>query len=177
MKTAICYYSRHHGNTLKVLEAMAEAAEIDLIDVTSRMAARLPQYDRIGFASGIYYSKFHDTVVHYAAQYLPEGKETFFVCTHGSTACPEKYYAAITEAVKAKNCPILGTFSCRGYDTFGPFKLISGMAKATRMRMTCKGHAPLSRPCKSRKTPAARSFVPRSSLPAFSFFITAYTAY
>ena len=61
MKTAICYYSRHHGNTLKVLEAMAEAAEIDLIDVTSRMAARLPQYDRIGFASGIYYSKFHDT--------------------------------------------------------------------------------------------------------------------
>ena len=44
MKTAICYYSRHHGNTLKVLEAMAEAAEINLIDVTSRMAARLPQY-------------------------------------------------------------------------------------------------------------------------------------
>ena len=40
MKTAICYYSRHHGNTLKVLEAMAEAAEINLIDVTSRMAAR-----------------------------------------------------------------------------------------------------------------------------------------
>ena len=39
MKTAICYYSRHHGNTLKVLEAMAEAAEINLIDVTSRMAA------------------------------------------------------------------------------------------------------------------------------------------
>lgn len=77
MKTAICYYSRHHGNTLKVLEAMAEAAEINLIDVTSRMAARLPQYDRIGFASGIYYSKFHDTVVHYAAQYLPEGKEPF----------------------------------------------------------------------------------------------------
>ena len=103
MKTAICYYSRHHGNTLKVLEAMAEVAEIDLIDVTSRIAARLPQYDRI--------------------------KETFFVCTHGSTACPEKYYAAITEAVKAKNCPILGTFSCRGYDTFGPFKLIGGMAK------------------------------------------------
>ena len=43
MKTAICYYSRHHGNTLKVLEAMVEAADIDLIDVTSRMAAHLPQ--------------------------------------------------------------------------------------------------------------------------------------
>lgn len=178
MKTAICYYSRHHGNTLKVLEAMAEAAEIDLIDVTSRMAAHLPQYDRIGFASGIYYSKFHDTVVHYAAQYLPEGKETFFVCTHGSTTCPEKYYAAITEAVKTKNCPILGTFSCRGYDTFGPFKLIGGMAwpRATRMRMTCKGPVPLSRPCKSQKH---RQFAPlsRGARCRPFLFCTAYTAY
>lgn len=32
MKTAVCYYSRHHGNTLKVLQAMGE---IDLIDVTA----------------------------------------------------------------------------------------------------------------------------------------------
>lgn len=129
MKTAICYYSRHHGNTLKVLEAMAEAAGADLIDVTSRMAARLPQYDRIGFASGIYYSKFHKTVVDYAAQYLPQGKEVFLVCTHGSKSCPEKYFSAITAAVKAKDCPILGSFSCRGYDTYGPFTLIGGMAK------------------------------------------------
>ena len=167
MKTAICYYSRHHGNTLKVLEDMAEAAEIDLIDVTSRMAARLPQYDRIGFASGIYYSKFHDTVVHYAAQYLPEGKETFFVCTHGSTACPEKYYAAITEAVKAKNCSILGTFSCRGYDTFGPFKLIGGMAK---------GHPDADDLQRAEKH---RQFAPCPAELAAGlfFFYTAYTAY
>ena len=122
MKTAICYYSRHHGNTLKVLEAMAEAAGADLIDVTSRIAARLPQYDRIGFASGIYYSKFHEAVVNYAAQYLP-------VCTHGSKDCPEKYYAAIRQIAEQKGCPVLGCFSCRGYDTFGPFKLIGGMAK------------------------------------------------
>ena len=129
MKTAICYYSRHHGNTLKVLETMAEAAEIDLIDVTSRLAARLPQYDRIGFASGIYYSQFHETVINYAAQYLPAGKEVFFLCTHGSRNCPEKYFSAITAAAKEKNCRILGRFSCRGYDTYGPFKLVGGIAK------------------------------------------------
>ena len=54
MKTAICYYSRHHGNTLKVLKAMAEGTGIDLIDVTSRVAVHLEDYDCIGFASGIY---------------------------------------------------------------------------------------------------------------------------
>ena len=32
MRTAVCYYSRHHGNTRKVLEAMAREGEIDLID-------------------------------------------------------------------------------------------------------------------------------------------------
>ena len=32
MKTAICYLSCHHGNTRKVVEAMAEAGGADLID-------------------------------------------------------------------------------------------------------------------------------------------------
>ena len=41
MKTAICYYSHHHGNTMQVLEAMAQEQEIDLINVTSRIAAHL----------------------------------------------------------------------------------------------------------------------------------------
>ena len=33
MKTAVCYYSRHHGNTRKVLDAMAGEGNLDLIDV------------------------------------------------------------------------------------------------------------------------------------------------
>ena len=45
MKTAICYYSRHHGNTLKVLQAMAEEGDVDLIDVTTRQAVQLEGYD------------------------------------------------------------------------------------------------------------------------------------
>ena len=56
MKTTICYYSRHHGNTRKILEAMARGNGVDLIDVTSRVAVYLEDYDCIGFDSGIYYS-------------------------------------------------------------------------------------------------------------------------
>ena len=58
MKTAIVYYSKHHGNTKKLLDAIAAAAEVDLIDVTADKDADLLGYDRIGFASGIYYSSF-----------------------------------------------------------------------------------------------------------------------
>ena len=41
MKTAICYFSYHHGNTLKVAEAMAEAGDVDLIDLRTRQTVHL----------------------------------------------------------------------------------------------------------------------------------------
>lgn len=55
MRTAVCYYSRHHGNTRKVLEAMAREGEIDLIDATVCQTVRLEDYDCVGFASGVYF--------------------------------------------------------------------------------------------------------------------------
>lgn len=127
MKTAVCYYSCHHGNTLKVLKAMAEGTDIDLIDVTARPAVHLEEYDCIGFASGIYYSKFQETVLDFARQYLPQGKDVFFVYTCGSMR--KGYTKAITETVTAKEANILGEYGCRGFDTFGPFRLIGGIAK------------------------------------------------
>ena len=125
MKTAICYYSRHHGNTLRVLEAMALGQDVDLVDVTCRATVHLDGYDVVGFASGIYYGKFHRAVLQFASQYLPRGKDVFFVCTYGS----RKNTQSIAEVVHAKGSRILGEFGCRGYDTFGPFKLLGGIAK------------------------------------------------
>ena len=127
MKTAVCYYSRHHGNTLKVLKAMAGEGQADLIDVTTRQAVRLEAYDRIGFASGIYYGSFQKSVLQFARQYLPEGKATFFVYTYGMFR--PGYAKAIGQIAQEKGCPVLGSFGCKGYDTFGPFKLLGGIAK------------------------------------------------
>ena len=127
MKTAICYYSRHHGNTLKILEAMAEEGEVDLIDVTTRQAVGLEKYDCIGFASGVYFGKFHEGVLAFARQYLPQGKPVFFVYTYGGAKGAGT--KALAEIAKEKGCPVLGEFSCKGYDTFGPFKLVGGLAK------------------------------------------------
>ena len=127
MKTAICYYSRHHGNTRKVLAAMAQGSGVDLIDVTSRVAVHLEDYDCIGFASGIYYSKFQETVLDFARQYLPRDKDVFFVYTCGSMR--KGYTNAIAAVVTDKGANIRGEYGCRGFDTFGPFKLIGGIAK------------------------------------------------
>ena len=127
MRTAICYYSRHHGNTLKVLKAMAEEGDVDLIDVTLRQSVRLEEYDCIGFASGLYAFEFQKAVAAFARQYLPQGKPVFFVYTYGGAKGSGA--KAVAEIAGEKHCPVLGEFSCKGYDTFGPFKLVGGIAK------------------------------------------------
>lgn len=127
MKTAICYYSRHHGNTLKVLQAMADKSEVDLIDVTTRQTVQLEKYDCVGFASGIYGFDFQKSVIDYAKQYLPHGKPVFFIYTYGGAK--GNGTKAVAEIAQKKGCPILGEFSCKGYDTFGPFKLVGGISK------------------------------------------------
>lgn len=127
MKTAICYYSRHHGNTRKVLEAMEGEGEVDLIDVPLRQSVHLEEYDCVGFASGIYGFEFQKAVVDFARKYLPQGKPVFFVYTYGGAKGSGA--KAVAEIAREKHCPVLGEFSCKGYDTFGPFKLVGGIAK------------------------------------------------
>lgn len=129
MKTAIVYYSKHHGNTKKVLNAIKNASgdEITLINVTETSKANLNAYDRIGFASGIYYSKFDKRVLQFAKEFTPENKDVFLVYTYGTEKTG--YTKAIREALAGKHVNIIGEYGCLGFNTFGPFKLIGGMAK------------------------------------------------
>ncbi len=127
MKTAICYFSYHHGNTKKVAEAMASAGGVDLIDLRTRQTVQLDEYDCVGLASGIYGFGVHKAVVDFARQYLPAGKPVFFVCTFaGAKGNGTK---ALREIAVEKGCPVLGEFGCRGFNTFGPFKLFGGSGK------------------------------------------------
>ena len=127
MKSVIVYYSKHHGNTKKLLDKIAAECGADLIDATEVNQADLSGYDLIGFASGIYYSKFQKSVLDFAEQNLPEGKRVFFIYTCGSMR--KGYTDLIEQTVRAKNADIEGTYCCKGYDTFGPFKLVGGIAK------------------------------------------------
>ena len=127
MKTAIIYYSKHHGNTRKLIDALAAEYDITAIDASDVKSADLSGYDLVGFASGIYYSKFHKTVLEFAEKNLPDGKKVFFLYTYGAEK--KGYTNAISEAVSKHNARVVGEFGCFGFNTFGPFKLIGGIAK------------------------------------------------
>lgn len=127
MKTAVIYYSKHHSNTKKLLDRLCKDNDITLIDALKTDIADLETYDMIGFASGIYYSKFHKMLLKFAEEKMPENKQTFFIYTYGAEKAG--YTNAISQAVEKHNAKLLGEFGCYGFNTFGPFKLIGGIAK------------------------------------------------
>ena len=127
MKTAILYYSTHHGNTKKLLNAIAAENDIELIDVTKAGDQDLSGYDRLGLASGIYFSNYAKPFLTYAEKNLPEGKSVFFIYTHG--APKGDFLKGIQEITQKKKCLELGAYRCKGFDTFGPFKVVGGIAK------------------------------------------------
>ena len=59
MKTAIVYVSEHHGNTKKLVDAIASAAQVDVIDAAQVGRAALDDYELIGFASGVAFGKYY----------------------------------------------------------------------------------------------------------------------
>ena len=128
MSTCIIYYSKHHGNTKKLLDAIKAAdPEVVLIDSTEKHEVDLNGYDRIGFASGVYYSKFAEQVLTFAKVNLPAQKNVFYLATAGNPI--KMNFNSIAEIAKDKQCNELGRFQCEGFDTFGPFKLVGGIQK------------------------------------------------
>ena len=128
MKTCIIYYSKHHGNTKKLLDAIkAVDHEVEIIDATEKREADLNGYDRIGFASGVYYGKFAEQVLTFAKVNLPPQKEVFFIATAGNPL--KSNFNSIATVAKDRQSTELGRFQCKGFDTYGPFKLVGGIQK------------------------------------------------
>ena len=126
-KTVIIYASTHHGSTRKLVEAIAEKYDITLIDAAKQQWTDLTEYDLIGFASGINFGKFYGSVEQFLKNNLSENKRVFFLytCAKVSSRFTESIRA---EAVK-KGAVLLGEYGCRGYNTYGPWKVIGGMNK------------------------------------------------
>lgn len=126
MKVAIAYYSQHHGNTKKLLDAIKNLGDVKLINVVECKEADLSVYDIIGFASGIYFAKFSKAVTKFAKNNLPDKKQVFLIYTYG---VKRDYTKGMKRIIEEKSCRLLGSYGCRGFDTFGPLKLIGGIAK------------------------------------------------
>lgn len=125
-KTLIIYRSYHHGNTEKVARAMAEAAGATLVKLEEAKPESLADYDLIGFGSGIYFGKHHRDLRAFVEKLPPQNKAAFIFSTCGSGKTQHKFFR---EMLEKKGFKIKGHFTCKGFDTFGPFILIGGLAR------------------------------------------------
>ena len=128
IRIAIAYASFHHGNTEKLVKGIAERLEVTLINAAHQTCTDLSQYDLIGFASGIDFGKFYSCVEEFLKVNLPEKKKVFFLYTCARTG--SRFTNSIRKEALKKDSALLGEFGCKGYNTYGPWKLIGGMNKA-----------------------------------------------
>ena len=126
-RAAIIYASTHQGSTRKLVDAIAEQYEITRIDAVQQRQADLSGYDLIGLASGIDFGKFYPCVVEFLEANLPEKKRVFFLYTCARTS--DRFTQSIRDAARRKNAIVVGEYGCRGYNTYGPWKLVGGMNK------------------------------------------------
>lgn len=128
VKTLIIYASTHHGNTRRVAEAMAKAAGADLADALAGPCPDPIGYDLVGLASGVYFHAFHKSIQQYAqtAPFFP-GQKVFLAGTCGVGY--RDYSSGIRKILEGRGAGVLGSFQCRGYDTYGIFGRLGGIAR------------------------------------------------
>lgn len=128
MKTClIIYYSYHHGNTEKIANSMAEISNAKVCTIDKINTVNLQEYDIIGFGAGIAYSKHYDKLLQAVGRLNLQGKNVFVFSTSGMGNA--KYNSFLMELLKNAGATVVGNFACKGFDTYGPIKLIGGIAK------------------------------------------------
>ncbi|AYJ47064.1 flavodoxin family protein [Rhodococcus sp. P1Y] len=127
-KSVIVCTSVAHGNTRKIADALAGVLDADIV---SPADADLEGAELVGFGSGIYLGKFHADLLDFIDS-LPQqnGRRAFVFATSG---LPEsrlfRYSSRIVDALESKGFEVVAGFSSRGFDTYGPFKLVGGIRK------------------------------------------------
>lgn len=129
MKSLIVCVSKSHGNTRRVADRMAEVLDAEVVDPESVDPETLGEYDLVGFGSGIYYMSV-DARLPKLIRRLPHvhGIRAFTFFTSGAREIPLlDYNKPVRNQLASKGFQVLDSFSCRGFDTVGPFGFIGGI--------------------------------------------------
>jgi flavodoxin len=129
MKSLIVCASKSHGNTRRVADRMAEVLDAEVVSPESVDPATIREYDLVGFGSGIYYMAV-DASLQKLMRRVPavDHIRAFTFFTSGARELPlVGYHKPVRKQLESKGFEVIGSFSCRGLDTVGPFGFIGGI--------------------------------------------------
>jgi len=127
MKSLVVYVSVSHGNTEKVAKVISKELDADLMEAKTVDPNILSNYDLIGFGSGIYNRKFHAGLLKLVKEMPSSQSKAFVFSTSGFGTT--NFHDKLKKEVESKGYRMVGDFACKGWDTWGPFKLVGGINK------------------------------------------------
>jgi flavodoxin len=132
MKNLIVLFSYHHNNTEKIAKVVGKVLDAEIRTPKEIKPEELPDYDLVGFGSGIYSAKHHESLLELADE-LPEinNKMVFLFSTAGITGKSKAFkdHATLREKLQSKGYIIVDEFQCKGFNTNSFLKLFGGMNK------------------------------------------------
>jgi flavodoxin len=132
MKSLLVVYSYHHNNTGKIAEVIARVLEAQVKTPQQTDPESLPEYDLLGFGSGIDSDKHYQVLLDFAYK-LPQlaDKNAFIFSTSGVTGEEKrvKDHSALRGILQGKGCRVVGEFQCRGFNTNSFLGFFGGMNK------------------------------------------------
>lgn len=129
MRALIVCVSVSHGNTRKVADALGHELGARVVEPEEVRPDEFPGHDLVGFGSGIYYARPHRRLRDLVDR-LPDGGGTkaFTFATSGSSGLPGlRSTRALDKALARRGYDVIDTFTCRGWDTWLPLRVVGGV--------------------------------------------------
>ncbi|MGA3289071.1 MAG: flavodoxin family protein [Candidatus Bathyarchaeia archaeon] len=128
MKCLIIVYSYHHNNTQKITEVFGKVLDAQVKSPQQTNPEELPNYDLVGFGSGIDSGKNYPELLDFADK-LPQvtNKKAFVFSNSGMPIgisgqqrleeYTRKCHTTLKETLQSKGYTIVDEFGCAGFNT------------------------------------------------------------
>jgi flavodoxin len=140
MKSLVIVASYHHGNTETLARAIAGVLGAEIKHPQDVAPEELGGYGLVGFGSGIYDAKHHESLLGLAGSLPPAGgRRAFIFSTNGMPIAiagkalvaqnSEASHAELRGRLVSAGYEIVGEFGCAGFNTNSFLRLFGGINK------------------------------------------------
>jgi flavodoxin len=128
VKSLLVLFSYHHKNTEKIANVFAKVLDAQIRTPQQIEPEELQEYGLVGFGSGIYGGKHHESLLDLADK-LPQvtNRRAFIFSTSSNLEPLAKNHSALREKLQSKGYMIVDEFSCAGFNTNSFIKLFGGI--------------------------------------------------
>jgi flavodoxin len=132
MKSLLIVISIHHNNTRQIADAMAKVLDAQLKNPQDVKPEELQDYNLVGFGSGIYGEKHHESLLELADKLPQVSNKIAFLFSTAALTNDKKVindHSKLREKLQLKGYIIFDDFQCKGFNTNSFMKYFGGMNK------------------------------------------------